>query len=203
MARRDGLTDQQIEEILDADNLTVAERGPLEWGWVHSLAGYLERKHPWLRDEVLERVVADVKAYTDRPNVRNAVHAIVEPQIGAGPSIVISHSLGTVVAYWILAKILKKNAMVPLLVTAGSPLGLNSIKTKIVPPPRNFPDGVARWMNFTDKRDIVALTETLDKSTFLANIENYTDLSNGDDPHSIAKYLSDSRVARAIQHAMA
>ena len=150
MAERDGLTDEDIAEILIAENVAVTERGPLEWGWVHGLANYLERKHPWLRDPVLERIVADVKAYTDRPDVSDAVHAIVRPEIGAGPSIVVSHSLGTVVAYWILAKILKKKTKVRLFVTAGSPLGLDSIKSKIVPPPRNFPDGVAKWVNFTD-----------------------------------------------------
>lgn len=202
MAERDGLTDEDIAEILIAENVAVTERGPLEWGWVHGLANYLERKHPWLRDPVLERIVADVKAYTDRPDVSDAVHAIVRPEIGAGPSIVVSHSLGTVVAYWILAKILKKKTKVRLFVTAGSPLGLDSIKSKIVPPPRNFPDGVAKWVNFTDKHDIVALTEKLDRSTFLAKIKNFTDLDNGKDPHSIARYLADPRLARQIQIAM-
>jgi hypothetical protein len=202
MARRDGLSDEDIAAVVAAEDVTVAERGPLEWGWVHTVADYLERNHPWLRDGVLERIVADVKAYTDRPDVRDAVHAIVQPAFGAGPCVVIAHSLGTVVAYWILAKILKKKTKVRLLITAGSPLGLDSIKTKIVPPPRNFPDGVAKWVNFTDKRDIVALTKKLDKSTFLGKIKNFTDRDNGDDPHSIGRYLADPRVARQIQIAL-
>ena len=111
MAQRDGLSEDDIAEIVPED-VAVAERGPLEWGWVHAVADYLERNHAWLRDGVLERIVADVKAYTDRPDVRDAVHAIVQPAFGAGPCIVIAHSLGTVVAYWILAKILRKEAKV-------------------------------------------------------------------------------------------
>lgn len=202
MARRDGLSEQEVVDVLVAEGLTTAERGPKEWAWVHMLARHLEARHPWLRDRVLQRIVADVKAYIDRPDVRDAVHGIVEPAIGNQPCIVIAHSLGTVVAYWVLAKLLRDTACVPLFITAGSPLGLQSIKTGIVPPPRNFPEGVEKWINLTDKRDIVALTETLDEQTFLANIENITDLHNGDDPHSIARYLADARVAKAIHSAM-
>jgi hypothetical protein len=197
MARRDGLSDAEIGALLTLEGEAV-ERGPLNWGWVHSLAQILERRHPWLTNLVLQRIVADVKAYVDFPDVRDAVHAIVEPAIGGDKCIVVAHSLGTVVAYWVLAKLLKEKAKVPLFLTAGSPLGLRNISTKIVPPPRNFPTGVKRWVNLTDKRDIVALTETLDAKTFLPNIENLTDLNNGEDAHSIARYLADPRVAQAI-----
>jgi pimeloyl-ACP methyl ester carboxylesterase len=203
MARRDGLTEQQVMDVLTAEGLTVVQKGPKEWAWVHALARHLEAKHPWLRDRVLEHIVADVEAYVERPDVRDAVHTIVQPAIGSGPCVVIAHSLGTVVAYWILAKNLRERTSVPLLITAGSPLGLTSIKTAIVPPPRNFPDGVGKWVNFTDKRDIVALSETLDAQTFLDNIDNITDLHNGDDPHSITRYLADPRVAKSIHSALA
>jgi hypothetical protein len=197
MAKRDGLSEAEITALLSADGVAV-ERGPTDWAWVHRLAGFLERRHPWLRDRVLQRVVADVKAYVDRPDVQKAVHAIVQPTIETEPCIVVSHSLGTVVAYWVLAKLLKAPPQVLLFITAGSPLGLNAVKEKIVPPPRNFPEGVQRWINLTDKRDIVALTETLNGPTFLPNIEDLTDLNNGEDAHSIERYLSDPRVARAM-----
>jgi len=181
--------------------LTVTEMGPLEWGWVHALASYLDRKHSWLTNKVLDRVVADVKAYVDRPDVRAAIHAIVKPAIGTAPTIVISHSLGTVVAYWILAKELKNTAKVPLFLTIGSPLGLHAIKSKIVPPPRNFPAGVKSWVNVTDPQDIVALTEKLNADTFLPNIDNISDVENDDQPHAIERYLSDVRVAQRIHRA--
>jgi hypothetical protein len=202
MARREGLTDEQLDQIYNEAGLDVSERGPLEWGWVHAIASYLDRKNPWLTNKVLDRVVADVKAYVDRPDVRAAVNAIVRPTIGAGPSIVISHSLGTVVAYWILAKELKNTANVPLFLTIGSPLGLHAIKSKIVPPPRNFPAGVKSWVNVTDPQDIVALTEKLNADTFLPNIDNISDVENGDEPHAIERYLADPRVAKKIYGAL-
>lgn len=202
MARREGLTDEEMEQIYNEAGLDVSERGPLEWGWVHAIASYLDRRHSWLTNRVLDRVVADVKAYVDRPDVRQAVHEIVRPAIGAGPTIVISHSLGTVVAYWILAKELKATTNVPLFLTFGSPLGLHAIKSKIVPPPRNFPPGVKTWVNATDPRDIVALTEKLNADTFLPKIENISDISNGDEPHAIERYLADPRIAQKIHAAL-
>lgn len=202
MARREGLSDDELQRIYDEAGLQVTERGPLDWGWVHAIASYLDRRNPWLTNQVLDRVVADVKAYVDRPDVRAAVHAIVKPAIDRKPTIVISHSLGTVVAYWILAKELKDAAKVPLFLTVGSPLGLHAIKSKIVPPPRNFPAGVQSWVNLTDPQDIVALTEKLNADTFLPKIENISDIENGDEPHAIERYLSDPRVARKIHAAM-
>ncbi len=198
MAMRRGLSDEDLERIYDEQGLEVTERGPLDWGWVHAVASFLDTNTPWLTNQVLDRVVADVKAYLERPNVRAAVHDIVMPAIGSGPAIVISHSLGTVVAYWILAKELNQNTDVPLFITVGSPLGLNAIKTKIVPPPRNFPGGVTKWLNLTDPQDIVALTEELNADTFLPNIENIADIENDDEPHAIERYLADPRVARVI-----
>jgi hypothetical protein len=197
MARRDGLTDVEIAALLALEG-GIIERGPLNWEWVHRLASIIERRHPWLTNQVLQRLVADVKAYLDRPDVQDVVHAIVEPAIGGEECVVVAHSLGTVVAYWVLAKLLKEKASVPLFITAGSPLGSRNVNAKIVPPPRNFPPGVKRWINLTDRRDIVALTEKLDAKTFLGNIENITDLNNGEDAHSITCYLSDPRVAHAI-----
>ena len=202
MARRDGLTDEQLEQIYQEAGLEVTERGPLAWGWVHAIAGYLDRRHPWLTNNVLDRVVADVKAYVDRPDVRAAIHANVRPAIGTGPTIVVSHSLGTVVAYWILAQELKNTPCVPLFLTIGSPLGLHAIKSKIVPPPRNFPAGVNSWVNVTDPKDIVALTEKLNADTFLPNIDNISDVANGEEPHAIERYLADPRVAQKIHAAI-
>lgn len=202
MAARLGLTEAEIQEIVASKQKAAVERGPLDWNWVHAIAAYLDRNTPWLAGNVLDRFVADVQAYLHRPDVRKAVHEIVSPAIGAEPSIVISHSLGTVVAYWILAKELQDNASVKLFLTVGSPLGINAIKTKIVPPPRNFPEGVEKWVNITDPQDIVALTEKLNEKTFLPNIKNISDIENGDQPHAIERYLADPRVAHELDSAM-
>lgn len=202
MATRYGLSANEQREIVAKEGEAVVRRGPLDWHWVHSIAVYLDANTPWLTGKVLDRFVADVQAYLNRPNVRQAIHEIVRPAIEASPCIVISHSLGTVVAYWILAKELQGSVTVPLFLTVGSPLGVNAVRTKVVPPPRNFPIGVAKWLNLTDPQDIVALTEELNSETFLPGIENISDIENDDLPHAIERYLADPRVSHAIHSAM-
>lgn len=197
MAIRAGL---DIDQVLDGENVSVVERGPERWGWVQALARRLEAKYPWLARTVIGKVTSDVKSYIDFPHIQDAVHDIVVPALRDGPTVIVSHSLGTVIAYWSLVEHVP-NADVPLLITAGSPLGLNTIKKRL-PQPLRMPHGVQRWLNVTDQEDIVALHARLDQDTFIPGIENVDDVENGDDPHAIERYLSDPRVARAIHAAL-
>ena len=197
MAIRAGL---DIDQVLDEENVSVVERGPERWGWVQALARRLEAKYPWLARTVIGKVTSDVKSYIDFPHIQDAVHAIVVPALEDGPTVIVSHSLGTVIAYWSLVEQVS-NADVPLLITAGSPLGLNTIKKRL-PQPLRIPHGVQRWLNVTDQEDIVALHPRLDQDTFIPGIENVDDVENGEDPHAIERYLSDPRVARAIHAAL-
>ena len=197
MAIRAGL---DIDQVLDGENVSVVERGPERWGWVQALARRLEAKYPWLARTVIGKVTSDVKSYIDFPHIQDAVHDIVVPALEDGPTVIVSHSLGTVIAYWSLVEHVP-NADVPLLITAGSPLGLNTIKKRL-PQPLRIPHGVERWLNVTDQEDIVALHARLDQDTFIPGIENVDDVENGDDPHAIERYLSDPRVARAIHAAL-
>ena len=197
MAIRAGL---DIDQVLDEENVSVVERGPERWGWVQALARRLEAKYPWLARTVIGKVTSDVKSYIDFPHIQDAVHDIVVPALEDGPTVIVSHSLGTVIAYWSLVEHVP-NADVPLLITAGSPLGLNTIKKRL-PQPLRIPHGVQRWLNVTDQEDIVALHARLDQDTFIPGIENVDDVENGDEPHAIERYLSDPRVARAIHAAL-
>ena len=197
MAIRAGL---DIDQVLDEEDVSVVERGPERWGWVQALARRLEAKYPWLARTVIGKVTSDVKSYIDFPHIQDAVHDIVVPALGDGPTVIVSHSLGTVIAYWSLVEHVP-NADVPLLITAGSPLGLNTIKKRL-PQPLRIPHGVQRWLNVTDQEDIVALHARLDQDTFIPGIENVDDVENGDEPHAIERYLSDPRVARAIHAAL-
>ena len=197
MAIRAGL---DIDQVLDEESVSVVERGPERWGWVQALARRLEAKYPWLARTVIGKVTSDVKSYIDFPHIQDAVHDIVVPALEDGPTVIVSHSLGTVIAYWSLVEHMP-NADVPLLITAGSPLGLNTIKKRL-PQPLRIPHGVQRWLNVTDQEDIVALHPRLDQDTFIPGIENVDDIENGEDPHAIERYLSDPRVARAIHAAL-
>ncbi|MGX9457574.1 hypothetical protein ACWU37_11030 [Photobacterium damselae subsp. damselae] len=76
----------------------------------------------------------------------------------------ISHSLGTVIAYNVLQKLAAQRSMQDIAIdkwiTLGSPLGLASVKAQLK---RNLkgslavPENVSAWHNYSDKRDIVCI----------------------------------------------
>jgi pimeloyl-ACP methyl ester carboxylesterase len=65
---------------------------------------------------------------------------------------IVSHSLGTVIAYDVL---MRSSAKVELLITMGSPLGLSPIRREIER--AAFPTGLHRWLNAFDGTDPVTL----------------------------------------------
>ncbi|HIF9343732.1 TPA: hypothetical protein ACX6RU_003871 [Photobacterium damselae] len=76
----------------------------------------------------------------------------------------ISHSLGTVIAYNVLQKLAAlrstQDITIDKWITLGSPLGLTSVKAQLK---RNLqgslavPENVSAWHNYSDKRDIVCI----------------------------------------------
>ena len=105
---------------------------------------------------------------------------------------VVSHSLGTVVAYNLLKREGQQNGwVIPLFVTLGSPLGVTAIRKALAP--NRHPESVSKWFNAMDDRDVVAL-HPLDASIFPTRpeIENKTDVDNRTpDRHGIEGYLED------------
>ena len=93
------------------------------------LVGKLHKQLTWLAnrsglDEVLiAAVFRDVAAYLDRDEIRQLVLTTVLQSVPtSGPVVLVSHSLGTVVAMDLLTR-LPEQLQVVQLVTAGSPLG--------------------------------------------------------------------------------
>ena len=194
LAQRAGATDSDVLKELGQD---VTERGALSWERVQATLRWLSKNAPWLAERAL-RLARQVDAYLDRPHVQKAVDAIVGPALSRGPSVVVAHSLGTVVSYRLLREYGTK-ANIKLFVTLGSPLGINAIKARLQPPSLKVPEGVTQWLNGADPRDYVALYPTLDASTFAANIINFNNIRNGrGNPHSILDYLSDRRISECI-----
>jgi pimeloyl-ACP methyl ester carboxylesterase len=187
------------DQAMDEAGLTVVERGPENWAWVQALLQAAERRSPWLANFSIAKITADVQTYLSRPYVRQEIDNIVLPALRQDPCVVVAHSLGSVVAYWLLAENPQIN--VPLFVTAGSPLGLGVIKDRL-PHPLHIPGGVQKWLNVSDERDVVALYARLDRDSFLEGIENLSDVHNGDNPHDIARYFEDTTLARRIAAAL-
>ena len=134
---RNGVTDEAVAQELGAE---VVARGPANWEWVQATARALERRVPAFRKLGLS-FVKQVDAYLNRPHVAAAVDEIVEPHLVSGRAIVVAHSLGSIVAYRILRR-RGSGARVPLLVTLGSPLGINAVKDRLRPPALQRPEGV-------------------------------------------------------------
>jgi hypothetical protein len=111
--------------------------------------------------QLLQRLIPDADAYffTDRrepirQRLRQALDAV------AGPVLLVTHSLGTVIAYDVLSEARFTGEPVPLLVTLGSPLGYTEIQD-VVHRPLGLPAPVRIWANFADPFDVVALDSTL------------------------------------------
>ena len=71
----------------------------------------------------------------------------------------VSHSLGTVVAYNVLMSRPTQfpAVKVPLFVTLGSPLAVNAVKSR-APAAHVSEAAVGKWFNAMDPDDVVALT---------------------------------------------
>jgi len=192
------LEDAQIELFI-ADK--VRERGPLNWEWVQALLRAADVM-PGVSARAIQGFTRDVFIYLSRSLVRKAVNAVVDAALPSGKTILIAHSLGTVVAYDVLTN-LERKVDIPLLVTVGSPLGIGPIRRTLAP--LRFPGGVASWFNALDGRDVVALYQ-LDATTFpiAPPVENYAGVRNGtENAHGIAGYLNDPIVAKRIYEALA
>jgi pimeloyl-ACP methyl ester carboxylesterase len=156
---------------------------------------------PWLSKQLLARLTADVAAYLTRPHVTAEVNRVIASDLGDGPTVVVGHSLGSIVAYWVL-RTDTREVDVPLLITIGSPLGIDVVK-RYLPAPLGMPPRVRHWLNLADRRDPVALYSRLDRDTFPAEIENVDDVHNPeDDPHGIVGYLSDTILCKRISSAL-
>ena len=185
-----GITDQQVNAEY-GDN--PKERGPLNWEWVQAIVSAVDKHGGGLSSAALQQVTRDVFLYTNYPVVRDAVDKIVRAAIGTEPTVIIGHSLGSVVAYSVLQT--DTRPLDVKLVTVGCPLAIRAIRRRFSP--IKYPVRVKDWKNAFDTRDIVALYP-LDKDNFNVTpaIENFGGIKNKtDNRHGISGYLDDAKVA--------
>ncbi|MCE6998011.1 hypothetical protein LZG04_24895 [Saccharothrix sp. S26] len=198
IAERAGVTNDDIAKELD--DRAVA-RGPENWPWVRAAARAVGKRLPWLASGVLEAFVRDVHTYLSVRVVAEEVNERVRRELDGGSAVVVSHSLGSIVAYQVLHE-LGRRVEVPLFVTVGSPLGIPVVKSYLEGKPSK-PPNVRRWVNGSDERDPVALYARLDRDSFAAGIDNFADIHNPrDDAHGITGYLSDEVIAAEVLDAV-
>jgi hypothetical protein len=198
--RKCGIDDEEIRAAMRAD---AVEMGPQDSRWVHGLLQALDGHVPGASGAAVATFTADVYQYLVNPGIRDVMDTGVRQAITGGvDTIVVSHSLGTVIAYNVLRRDGELGGYrVPLFVTLGSPLGVDVVRRGLAPIRR--PSCVGRWVNALDPRDIVALYP-LDHAHFdlTPPIENYDRVENWTpNRHGIVGYLDDAHVARLIHDA--
>lgn len=205
--QKNGITDEQLAEVAGEQ---VLEQGPLNWPWVRATLQALDRFVPQCSSATIALFTHDVYSYLTNAGIREPIEEGVTEAITPGvETVVVAHSLGTVVAYNLLRREGHlRGWKVPLLVTVGSPLAVTAIHTIL----KNFattrtPECVGAWLNAMDSRDVVALYP-LDSENFPIDppnpaIENMTDVKNStENRHGISGYLDNEAVASRIHGAL-
>ncbi|KPC64244.1 trypsin-like serine peptidase [Streptomyces chattanoogensis] len=175
-------------------------------GFGSKLVGALQGQLSWLAaktdlDEwVIATILSDVAAYLDNQHVRQAVlDCVLETTPSSGNLVLVTHSLGTVVGMDLIRK-LPEELAVDLLVTVGSPLGMNAVYDRLLVPGAKRPERVTDWFNAWCPTDTVTvgcpLGDTWGKLTEVA-VANARDRA-----HDIQEYLAHPEVAAGVGRAI-
>ena len=131
---------------------------------------------------------------------------------GGGPFVVVAHSQGSMIAYDVLRQLSAKDYRVPLLLTVGSPLGLDEVQDVLrdwagVRGRLPIPACVERWVNVADRLDPVAADCHLANDfTGRIGIEDECDIGLNpdwrDNPHSGTGYLRTEQARRPVAEAV-
>lgn len=212
---------EALQEVADDQDVTDAEIGqasaeadhqaggghvvPMDNFIARQLVGLvraLEKLSP-AKGTILLRVIKQGHTYLSSPGAAKAVDDIVRPLLQASPQVLITHSLGTVVAFKLLREMHEqgKSVEIPLLITMGSPLGLDAFMKKLGPP-RLKPPFVKEWRNFYDPSDFVALGKSLSKEFANGIIDDGTVDNFTPNAHGIIGYLPHKGVIDALKDAL-
>lgn len=181
---------------------------------------------PWLKRRLMRVFLRDVHHYlydvefAPRPGeshrIRQEVRSRTRDALRAGaerpgPHVVVSHSLGTVIAYDVLTDDHDIPA-VDALLTVGSPLGLDEVQGGLTPPwsrddgwpERRLADGP--WVNLGDPLDPVCGLDRRIANDFrrrgALRVSDVGVLNTGSWRHSIGKYLGQPALRMTLLDAL-
>ena len=143
-----------------------------------------------------------VTRYLTEDGLRADVQDRVAALLDEDTKLVIGHSLGSVVG-WEACQALDRP--LPVLVTLGSPLGLdNVVYSRLRPQPPAWPAPVHRWVNVAHPEDVVAVEPDLGPlfpGPDGLTIESHTPPSKHEH-HAAAGYLEEQATGRAVADAL-
>lgn len=164
--------------------------------WIAQRFGLEHRMVHWF----VERFFTEVASYFSNSAMREAaVTTILDTVRRHDATVVVAHSLGSVLAYEALWQ--PSAPSVDHLVTLGSPLALpDIIYQRLTPPPQSKgarPPAVRRWTDVADVGDLIAIPRPL--SRYFDSVDQEHRLAVAPfDFHRVANYLRSGVVATAI-----
>ncbi|MGW4912026.1 trypsin-like serine peptidase [Streptomyces sp. NPDC004270] len=165
-------------------------------GTLHKRLGWLAARSD-LDAWAIALVFRDVAAYLDDRRIRDEVlDCVLETMPDAGEVVLVSHSLGTVVGLDLVTR-LSPGVNIVHLTTAGSPLGLDSVYSRLLVGGPKRPDIVADWLNAWCPTDAVAIGCPLGDD-WADGLSDLAVVNARDRAHSIVEYLAHAEVARSI-----
>jgi hypothetical protein len=202
-----GISDAQLAAAAGEE---VVRRGPQNWEWFQGILQAIDRYVPHGSGTSIALFTRDVYQYLKNSAIRQQIEDGVSQALTPGvETVVVSHSLGTVVAYNLLRREGHlRGWKVPLFITVGSPLAITEIRKTLKGfAPTRCPECALAWFNAMDERDVVALyplgTAQFPLDPLNPAILNKTDVRNRTrNRHGIAGYLDDKEVAKRIYDAL-
>jgi len=140
-----------------------------------------------------------VRRYLREPDIRREALGSIERAIGPDTTVMIAHSLGSVVAYEALCA--HPEWPVRTFVTIGSPLGISNLIFDLLEPAPEagvgaWPGAISQWVNIADKGDVVALVKQLSTRFSPRVIDHLVD--NGAKAHDATRYLTSQELGYAV-----
>ena len=153
----------------------------------------------------------DVNDFFFEPDRRAAMTASLADRLraGGGPFVVIAHSQGSMIAYEVLRHLTRQECHVKLLVTIGSPLGMQEVQDMFLqwePDGLRVPACVDRWVNVADRLDPVAIDSDISNDVAPRGsvaVENHRgwglNMDSPRHPHSGTGYLQTRFAQKAVR----
>lgn len=190
---------------LDASVLTTAEGLPSFGsdllGKVHSQLSWIAARSG-LDDMIIARMFKDVASYLDDDQTRRRVlDTVMDAVPKSGRLVLVSHSLGTVVAMDLLSR-LPAELDVELFVTAGSPLGLDAVYNRLQVRGAHRPERIGHWLNTWYAGDPIAIGCPL-RRTWTGQLQEIAADNPKERAHDIAEYLANPALAGSIGERLA
>ena len=205
IARANALDEDEIEKLVSQAAIEEGARAVGQSTWLGrravAIVDLLERVSP-LRGRIAVKVIRQAYVYLANKNARKEIDDLVRPRVGTGEVVVVSHSLGTVIAFNLLRELSNSGADIkfPLFVTLGSPLAVKEVQ-RWVGGTFSVPKMVTKWMNFYDTGDPVTLGRGLSTGFASGIVDTLVD-NNTNNAHSIAGYLDDSALINSLNLAL-